>query len=166
MAPRSPNRAPEAPTEMVFLMNRDESTLPPTPETRYMMPILTVRKRECRSRSDIVLLKPGGVKFLQLCIPYPNCCSSLSPMSTRLIMFARRWATPACSQMQVRSLHPWCSCTTLSHTSAPSFCSLRETRCSDQCEKPFIVHPSIQTISSCVYFGQSKFVLEWQTNQR
>ena len=31
-------------------------------------------------------------------------------MSTRLIMFARRWATPACSQMQVRSLHPWCSC--------------------------------------------------------
>jgi hypothetical protein len=34
MAPRRPKRAPEAPTEMLFLMNSDERTLPPMPETR------------------------------------------------------------------------------------------------------------------------------------
>lgn len=41
IAPRSPNNAPEAPTEMLFLMNRDERTLPPNPAIRYIMPIRT-----------------------------------------------------------------------------------------------------------------------------
>jgi hypothetical protein len=34
IAPRSPKRAPEAPTEMLFLINREESTLPPNPDRR------------------------------------------------------------------------------------------------------------------------------------
>jgi hypothetical protein len=34
MAPRRPKRAPDAPTEMLSLTKRDESTLPPTPEAR------------------------------------------------------------------------------------------------------------------------------------
>jgi hypothetical protein len=34
MAPRSPKRAPEAPTEMWFLMNREDRTLPPRPDRR------------------------------------------------------------------------------------------------------------------------------------
>lgn len=41
IAPRSPKRAPEAPTEMWFLINRDDSILPPKPDKRYMTPILT-----------------------------------------------------------------------------------------------------------------------------
>ena len=41
IAPRSPKRAPEAPTEIWSLRNRDDSTLPPNPDTRYMIPILT-----------------------------------------------------------------------------------------------------------------------------
>lgn len=41
IAPRSPNKAPEAPTEMLFLMKRAERTLPPNPERRYIAPIRT-----------------------------------------------------------------------------------------------------------------------------
>lgn len=41
IAPRSPKRAPEAPTDMWFPRKRHDNTLPPNPETRYMIPILT-----------------------------------------------------------------------------------------------------------------------------
>lgn len=34
MAPRSPNSAPEAPTEILFCMNKEDSTLPPNPDSR------------------------------------------------------------------------------------------------------------------------------------
>ena len=34
IAPRSPKRAPEAPTEMLFLMNKEDSTLPPNPDNK------------------------------------------------------------------------------------------------------------------------------------
>ncbi|KAK8511940.1 hypothetical protein V6N12_074629 [Hibiscus sabdariffa] len=34
IAPRSPKRAPDAPTEMSFRINREESTLPPNPDKR------------------------------------------------------------------------------------------------------------------------------------
>lgn len=34
--------------------------------------------------------------------------------------------TPACSQIPVMSLHAWCPWTILSHSRAPSFCSLQE----------------------------------------
>lgn len=41
--PRSPKRAPEAPTEMLFLINREDKTLPPIPDNRYITPILTAK---------------------------------------------------------------------------------------------------------------------------
>lgn len=41
IAPRRPKRAPEAPTEMLFLIKREDSILPPNPDNRYMNPILT-----------------------------------------------------------------------------------------------------------------------------
>jgi len=41
MAPRSPNRAPEAPTDILFFMKSDDSMLPPNPDTRYIVPIRT-----------------------------------------------------------------------------------------------------------------------------
>ena len=41
IAPKSPNRAPEAPTEIPLLMKRDDRTLPPNPERRYRIPIFT-----------------------------------------------------------------------------------------------------------------------------
>jgi len=41
IAPRSPKRALEAPTEMLFLIKIEESTLPPNPDNRYINPILT-----------------------------------------------------------------------------------------------------------------------------
>lgn len=34
IAPRSPKRAPEAPTEMLFRINREEITLAPNPDKR------------------------------------------------------------------------------------------------------------------------------------
>lgn len=34
MAPKSPNRAPEAPTEILLLRKRAESMLPPKPDMR------------------------------------------------------------------------------------------------------------------------------------
>lgn len=41
IAPRSPNKAPDAPTEILFLMKRDDRILPPNPESRYIAPIRT-----------------------------------------------------------------------------------------------------------------------------
>lgn len=55
----------------------------------------------------------------------PNCCSRRIPINTRLSMLASRCITPACNQMQVTSLHPWCWCTTLFHSSPPSFSNLK-----------------------------------------
>ena len=57
-------------------------------------------------------------------LPNPNCCSRRMPMKTRLSMFARRWIIPACNQIQVISLHPWCLSTTLVHSRAPNLSSL------------------------------------------
>jgi len=54
IAPRSPKRAPEAPTEIWSMINRDDSTLPPNPDTRYIIPILTdmnLTKESVRFRS-------------------------------------------------------------------------------------------------------------------
>jgi hypothetical protein len=34
IAPRRPNKAPDAPTDILFLMKREERTLPPNPERR------------------------------------------------------------------------------------------------------------------------------------
>lgn len=45
IAPKSPKRAPEAPTEILFLTKREERTLPPNPDTRYITPILTEMKQ-------------------------------------------------------------------------------------------------------------------------
>lgn len=42
--PRSPNKAPEAPTEILFLKRRAERTLPPNPDTRYITPIRAARR--------------------------------------------------------------------------------------------------------------------------
>ena len=39
--PRRPKRAPEAPTEISFLINNEDSMLPPIPDIMYMTPILT-----------------------------------------------------------------------------------------------------------------------------
>lgn len=41
--PRSPNRAPEAPTEMLFLRRRAERTAPPKPDRMYTVPMRTGR---------------------------------------------------------------------------------------------------------------------------
>lgn len=46
MAPSSPKRAPEAPTEIVDSMNKPESKLPPIPEITYNGPILPVKQKE------------------------------------------------------------------------------------------------------------------------
>lgn len=47
--PRRPKRAPEAPTEILFLINREDSMLPPSPANRYITPILTAN---CPEISD------------------------------------------------------------------------------------------------------------------
>lgn len=41
--PSNPNNAPEAPTDMVVLWNKDENKLPPIPANIYSGPILTVQ---------------------------------------------------------------------------------------------------------------------------
>lgn len=41
IAPRSPNKAPEAPTEMLFIKRRAERTEPPKPDSRYITPMRT-----------------------------------------------------------------------------------------------------------------------------
>lgn len=75
------------------------------------------------SQNYIIYIK----KFKRMSnIPNPNCCSRRMPMKTRLSMFATRWITPACNQMQVTSLHPWCFWTTLVHSSAPNLSNLQE----------------------------------------
>ena len=43
--PRSPKRAPEAPTETPFLIKREDNTLPPTPDVTYITPILTANSK-------------------------------------------------------------------------------------------------------------------------
>lgn len=58
-------------------------------------------------------------------IPKPNCCSRRIPIKTKLNMFASRWITPACNQIQLTSLHPWCPCTTLYHSRPPNFSNLQ-----------------------------------------
>lgn len=44
MDPSRPNKAPEAPTEMLFLRRRAERTLPPNPDSKYVSPIRTERQ--------------------------------------------------------------------------------------------------------------------------
>lgn len=44
MPPSKPNRAPEAPTEIVVRMNKDDNKLPPTPDIVYNKPIRTAHK--------------------------------------------------------------------------------------------------------------------------
>lgn len=52
--PRSPNKAPDAPTETLFLKRRAERTAPPKPDKRYTAPIRTARKKIHHARnSDI-----------------------------------------------------------------------------------------------------------------
>lgn len=56
IAPRSPKRAPEAPTEVWSLINRHDRTLPPNPDTRYITPILTamnLKKENVRSMYNL-----------------------------------------------------------------------------------------------------------------
>jgi hypothetical protein len=55
----------------------------------------------------------------------PNCCSRRTPMKMRLIMLARRWMRPACSQVHDSSRQAWFPCTTLYQSRAPYLCSLR-----------------------------------------
>lgn len=58
-------------------------------------------------------------------LPKPNCCSRRIPIKTKLNMFTIRWITPACNQIQLTSLHPWCWCTILSQSRAPNFFNLQ-----------------------------------------
>lgn len=46
MEPSSPNKAPEAHTEIVFFKRRAERTLPPNPVRRYTTPTRTDDKEE------------------------------------------------------------------------------------------------------------------------
>lgn len=39
MAPSKPNNAPEAPTEMVVLTNKEDNKLPPIPDITYTSPM-------------------------------------------------------------------------------------------------------------------------------
>lgn len=48
------------------------------------------------------------------------------PIINRLSIFASKWKTPACNQLQERSRHPWWSSTTLLTSKAPNFCSLKQ----------------------------------------
>jgi len=48
--PRRPKRAPEAPTEILFLINNDDNILPPIPDNRYITPILTENFKKPRFR--------------------------------------------------------------------------------------------------------------------
>lgn len=68
---------------------------------------------------------PASFRNKKRNIPKPNCCSIRIPMNTRLSMLATRWITPACNQIQVKSLHPWCLCSTLSQSKAPIFSNLQ-----------------------------------------
>lgn len=43
MPPSKPNRAPEAPTEIVVRMNKADNKLPPTPDMVYSNPIRTAQ---------------------------------------------------------------------------------------------------------------------------
>jgi hypothetical protein len=52
---------------------------------------------------------------------YPNCCSSLIPMRTRLTILAGRCRTPACSEMPVRTQEP--PSLVLMHNFVPHKCS-------------------------------------------
>lgn len=45
MAPSNPKSAPEAPTEMVDLMNRADNKVPPNPDTTYRTPIFAANRR-------------------------------------------------------------------------------------------------------------------------
>jgi hypothetical protein len=50
IAPRRPNKAPDAPTDILFLMKREERTLPPNPERRYIAAILTENRKNLKFR--------------------------------------------------------------------------------------------------------------------
>lgn len=43
MPPSNPKSAPDAPTEILFWIKRDDNKLPPRPEMRYSNPIRTRR---------------------------------------------------------------------------------------------------------------------------
>lgn len=45
IAPKSPKRAPDAPTEMLVLMKKADSMLPPNPDKRYIIPIRTANNK-------------------------------------------------------------------------------------------------------------------------
>lgn len=66
IAPSSPKSAPEAPTEILFLMKREERILPPSPDRRYITPIRTARsqpKENVRlSKNIIASVKSGKTK--------------------------------------------------------------------------------------------------------
>lgn len=55
IAPKSPKRAPDAPTEMPFLMKRAESMLPPNPDKRYIMLIRTADIQDIERLPSIIL---------------------------------------------------------------------------------------------------------------
>lgn len=44
MHPSNPNNAPDAPTEMVLRMNKQDDMLPPSPDITYSNPIRTVEE--------------------------------------------------------------------------------------------------------------------------
>lgn len=64
IAPRKPKRAPEAPTEMLVLIKRDETRLPPNPEKRYITPIRT----EKAQRKQLISVK--YLKLSKTCLEY------------------------------------------------------------------------------------------------
>lgn len=43
MPPSNPNRAPEAPTEILDAVNREDNRLPPNPDMIYNRPILAAK---------------------------------------------------------------------------------------------------------------------------
>lgn len=63
IAPRSPNKAPDAPTEMLFCMKREDNMLPPKPESKYSIPTRTAwLYQQTNSEHEILVIQTLGVE--------------------------------------------------------------------------------------------------------
>ena len=62
MAPSSPKRAPEAPTDISDLMDREDKRLPPNPEITYSIPIFTAHVKPFKGDEFLGFDFPKNVK--------------------------------------------------------------------------------------------------------
>ena len=62
MAPSSPKRAPEAPTDISDLMDREDKRLPPNPEITYSIPIFTAQVKPFKGDEFLGFDFPKNVK--------------------------------------------------------------------------------------------------------